>query len=440
MKRAAVIAVALTGLIALVLVLSGEGSGTVRIDAMFDTADGIVAGQNVDIAGTKVGTVSAVKLLRTGDGGFKAMMSLRIPKRFLPFHANASCRILPEGIISENYVDCDPGTGTGVLARRGSGTPTIAVQHTSAPLSLQAVLNTLAAPAPDRLRLVLNELGVATAGRGEDLNAILQRTNPALTRASDVLAIIGQQRQQLARAVTQTNMVLGELATRSTSVREFVAHAAAVLTTTAVHQRALGLAIARFPPLLTALDQAMAPIKAATTAGIPLLDNLRASAPGLTLLNDSVPEFTTAARPAVGAIGTAAATGVRTLGPLAPVASDLGVLATHAAPLAPTLSQLLVSIRDKGGIEGLMKLTYAFSEAFSAYDTTSHFVYALPQIYATCIIENLLPNTKDSPGCSHAYTQPDFGQIPASNIPSTTDGSSASSSAQLSDVLHYLLK
>ena len=42
------------------------------------------------------------------------------------------------------------------------------------------------APVRDRLRLVLNELGMGLAGRGDDLNDLLLRANPALVKARRV--------------------------------------------------------------------------------------------------------------------------------------------------------------------------------------------------------------------------------------------------------------
>ena len=41
---------------------------------------------------------------------FKARIEATVDSRFMPFHKDATCTIRPEGLIAENYVDCDPGT------------------------------------------------------------------------------------------------------------------------------------------------------------------------------------------------------------------------------------------------------------------------------------------------------------------------------------------
>ena len=42
--------------------------------------------------------------------GPKARMELSVERRFAPFRADARCSIRPEGLISENFVQCDPGS------------------------------------------------------------------------------------------------------------------------------------------------------------------------------------------------------------------------------------------------------------------------------------------------------------------------------------------
>src|SRR5207302_464240 len=173
------------------VVRSGTSSGY-RFDVVFDTAHGMVAGQVVKVAGAPVGTIVAVHL--THD--FKARMELQIDSRFAPLRDDATCRILPEGLISEDYVECDPGRAAAALEKGAGGLPTVPVTRTAAPVSLQDLLNIFTLPTGDRLRLMLNELGIATAGQGDNINAVLRRANPALAQARRVLSIVDAQRRQ----------------------------------------------------------------------------------------------------------------------------------------------------------------------------------------------------------------------------------------------------
>jgi virulence factor Mce-like protein len=243
---AALLSVAVIILVAILAVNRGSSSDY-KVAAIFDTANGLVSGQQVKVAGAVVGSVGGVEL-RAGGDGFKARIVMEIDKRFEPFRSDASCTILPEGLISENFVECKPGQARAPLAAAAGGTtPTVPLAHTTVPFSLQDVLNVLSLPTDERLSVLISQLGIGTAGQGQNINAILRRANPALQQSQRVLQIVDDQRAQLATAVGQTAQVLGSLARRSASVREFVDRAATVAQTTAAHRTQLGQAIARRP-------------------------------------------------------------------------------------------------------------------------------------------------------------------------------------------------
>ena len=200
----------------------GDGGDRYKVAVTFDTAKGVVPGQLVKVAGVRAGKIADVDLAP----GNKARMELEVDSKFAPFRADASCRILPEGLISENYVECDTGSpAKPELGADKAGTPVVPVEQTTAPVSLQDVLNTFDMPTDQRLRMLLNELGIGTAGRGGDINAILRRANPSLTQARQVLRTLSDQRREIADAVGQTDAVLARLGDDSESVRSFVARA-----------------------------------------------------------------------------------------------------------------------------------------------------------------------------------------------------------------------
>jgi len=456
MRRALLIpaGVAVVVIVAL-LATSGGNGGMFRVDAVFDTAKGIVPGQLVKIAGARVGSVSDVKLIVLPNAGYQARMELSIDRRFEPFHPDASCQILPEGLISENFVECSPGTAGGSLAPGSTGVPTVPVTHTATPLSLQDVINVFSLPTSQQLGLVLNELGIGTAGRGEDFNQLLQRANPALSQARHVLSIIDAQTGELVNATQQTDGVLARLAGGDRQVREFVDNAATVARTTAVHSTALGMGIQHLPATLRAIDGAMKPIDRVTASGSPLLDELRAAAPGLQTFTSEFPRFAHNAEPALTALGAAADRGLQAIGPAQPVFAHLANFATQAPPVAKLLDDLLVSMRDRGTIELALRLIYEMAVVDGNWDSISHFVTVTVQVNQRCIAENAIG--QPGPGCSHSYSAPDHGRVPnndtsfspgplsaaithapGSPLPSSTAKPLSTSSLRL--LLNYILK
>lgn len=400
MRRALLILplVAVAALLAVLLTRDGGGS-TYRVDAIFDSAKGIVPGQLVKIAGARVGTITDVNLTR----GTKARLTLEVEDRFAPFRADASCKILPEGFISENYVECDPGKAEGELA---GDVPTVPLARTAIPVGLQDVINIFSLPVDQRLAVLINELGLGTAGRGSDFNAILRRANPALTEANRALAIVDGQREAVGDAIGDTDRILAQLAGRRGAVRGFVNRSAAVARTTADHRAALGESVRRLPPLLKEIDGSLATLNRFTAAGTPLLADLRRAAPGLTTLTRTLPGFADRARPAVETLGEAADQGRSAIRAAKPVIGDFASTTKVAKPVGRNLQLLLSSLKRNGGFEGALNTTYALATMSSLYDSTSHIISIFAGVYPQCIMNG------KTPGCSHAFRAPGDGMIP----------------------------
>src|SRR5438094_6018463 len=86
---------------------SGGGGSSYKVRAIFDDVASAVPGEDVKIAGAKVGKIDAMDV----TPGNKAAVTLDITdSSFTPFHRNAHCTIRPQSLIGEKYVECDPGT------------------------------------------------------------------------------------------------------------------------------------------------------------------------------------------------------------------------------------------------------------------------------------------------------------------------------------------
>jgi phospholipid/cholesterol/gamma-HCH transport system substrate-binding protein len=97
LAAAAALAVAGTG--------ASNGGGNYQVRAIFDNAFALVQGEDVKIAGVKVGKIDAVEV--TPD--HRAAVVLRIDKPgFDDFRRDAECSIRPQSLIGEKYVECTP--------------------------------------------------------------------------------------------------------------------------------------------------------------------------------------------------------------------------------------------------------------------------------------------------------------------------------------------
>ncbi|MEA2421065.1 MAG: hypothetical protein QOF55_164, partial [Thermoleophilaceae bacterium] len=221
MRRLLAAALAACAATAAVFVSVGAGGGArgYRVDAIFDNADFLVAGQDVKIAGAVVGSVAGVHL--TPD--HRARIVMEIEQGFAPFRSDASCTIRPQSLIGEKFVDCDPGTPKGrPLTQK---VPTVPLASNHSPVDLDLIFAALRLPYRQRLTILVNELGTGLAGRAEDLNAAIRRANPALQQANRVLAILDRDRNTLGRLVNASDTVIAELARRHGEVASFIGRA-----------------------------------------------------------------------------------------------------------------------------------------------------------------------------------------------------------------------
>jgi virulence factor Mce-like protein len=408
MRRVLASLVLVAAVVAIALIArGGNGEDAYRFAAEFDTAQGIVPGQLVKVAGARVGRVDDVVVTRAN----KARFILEVDPEFGPLRDDASCKILPEGFIAESFIQCETGTpGRPELPRRGE-LPTVPLARTSASVQLQDVLDTFPLPVDQRIRAILTELGIAAAGRGEDLNALLRRANPALADTRRMLAVVGAQQQALDRAIVSTDDVLGALGRRSTDVREFVARAADVTELTAGRRRTLERGVQRLPALLRQAQRSLASLDDVGSRLTPTADALRASAPQLRRLTDLATPLARQGIPALRGFRPAVASLRKAAVPATPLVRELGRSTGRASSGVAQTRRLLETTREAGGLEFLQDIFYALSTATATYDSVGHAASINVNLDLRCIMQN------DAPGCSAKFNAPGKGQIP-SNDPS----------------------
>jgi virulence factor Mce-like protein len=377
-------------LAAAALLLTGgraESSDTYQVNAIFDTAKGIIPGQLVKIAGARVGSITDVQLTKD----YKARIVMDVPSRF-QFTNNASCNIQPEGLISENFVQCDPGTpGKPKLEVSGdTNVPTVPVDRTSVPISITDLFKIFQADIRQRFTVILAALGAGVAARGPELNEILIRSNPTLQAVRRLTSDLAAQKETLRAAVSDTDAVIAQLAKRSDNLTEFIDESNRLSRQSADHSSALAEAIHRLPGLLDQTDVVLGDLNTLTTVGRPLLGELRAATPGIERVVDQLTPFSKAALPVLGDLSETSDIGRATVKASIPVVHTLRKFAADALPTGRLLNSLLVNLRQRGFVENLNLFGYYAAAALSRYDQTSH-IFPAHAVISTCSTYAMTP-------------------------------------------------
>jgi virulence factor Mce-like protein len=409
MRRIALTSALVVGIVvalALGLGASGDASGY-RVRAIFDNASNIVKGEDVKVAGAKVGSVDSLDVTKDK----KAAVVLRIEKSgFSPFHADARCTIRPQSLIGEKYVQCEPGStkapelGEIPDGRAGAGQHLLPLKNdfgggTSSPVDLDLVNNTLRRPFRERLAILLREFGTALGGRGDELNEAIHRANPALRETDEVLAILASQNRTLSQLAVDSDRVLAPLAARRKRVSDFIVQANATGAATAERSAALERTFERFPTFLRELRPTLVELGALSDEMTPVLVDLDRAAPDLNRFVLELGPFSDAATPALRSLGAATDVGGPALKRSRPLIRDLATFAEDARPVATNLDLITRSLDKSGGIERIMDYLFFQMLAVNGFDGLSHYLRAelLTNLCSTYAVD-------PTPGCNSNFT------------------------------------
>jgi len=336
----------------------GGNGGAYKVRAIFMNAFSVIPGEDVKIAGVKVGKVDSMDV--TAD--HKAAVVLRIDNAgFKDFRRDAECSIRPQSLIGEKFVECTPtqprpeGAQPAPKLERiekgpGKGQYLLPVTQTSKPVDLDLVNNTLRLPYRERLAIILNELGTGLAGRGQDLRQAIRNADPALKETDKVLRILAQQNEVLRDLAVEGDRVLAPLAARRREVADFVVKAGDVSQATADRRADLQATFARLPRFLAELRPTMVRLARFSDEASPVVEDLGVEAPNLSRFAKELGPFSQASSAgAHGAGACAAATrGRRT----SPSSAPRGPSSWSAAPRAGGAPAACGSARGRGRFGG----------------------------------------------------------------------------------------
>jgi ABC-type transporter Mla subunit MlaD len=386
MKRLLAIASVLVAAAALVVFGTGasDDGGHYRVRAIFMNAFSVIPGEDVKIAGVKVGRIESLDV--TPD--HKAAVVLRIDRPgFDDFRQDAECTIRPQSLIGEKFVECTPTQPRPENAQpapklrkiergEGKGEYLLPVSQTSKPVDLDLVNNTLRLPYRERLTIILNELGTGLAGRGGDLRLAIRNADPALKETDKVLRILADQNRTLANLARDSDVILAPLARDRARVADFVTQAKITSQATAERSNDLEQNIAKLPAFLRELTPTMQSLGAFAGQATPVFTDLGKEAPSINRFIEELGPFSTAGIPAFQSLGAAADVGGPALTKSKPIITDVGQLASNAKPLTNNLASLLTSLKDTGGIERLMDYLFYQVAAINGFDSYGHYLRA----------------------------------------------------------------
>lgn len=397
MRRLAAIGAIAAAVAAWALAPGAGADGSRSYVVEMHNAFGIFDGSDVRVNGVRAGTVSGV----TVNASKRAEVTIELSGPLAELGDRTTCSTEPQSLIAEYFIDCSPA---GPPLAEGGLIPADRVTQT---VQTDLVLSALRRPHRERVRLIVNELGTAMAGNGENLNEAIRLAAPALTDIRRVTRILAAQRDQLRAINTDGERVITRLAERSGDVTGAIAAARDTAAAGAERRADLARDADRLDDVTAELRPTLARLGEVAREGTPLLRRLRAAAPGLSALSGRLPPFSRDATRSLTALGAAAVpatvalregrdevASLRRAGRAAPAAAE--ILADFARdiddprrvieedaraertcddPTRPCWSTGRAAPTGYTGLEGLINYTYYQTLAINQFDAVGHLLH-----------------------------------------------------------------
>ncbi len=246
-----------------------------RIDAVFPSAQNVLAESPVRTAGVTVGKVLGVR--REGDVG---VLSMEISNDGLPIHRDATMKILPRLFLEGSwFVELRPGTPSSPTLPSGS---TIPITQTADPVQLDQVLNALNGDTRANLQRFLEEYGTALTHKPTAAEDVTQapaakglsgaqalkeaaRYAPGALRGGAIVqqALRGVEANDLSKLVSGTERFTAGLNSDEQALGEWVDHFNTFLGAFASESSSLKAAVAQLPGALRSARTAFAALRGA---------------------------------------------------------------------------------------------------------------------------------------------------------------------------------
>ncbi len=296
---------AVAAAVALALLATGalDDSGGVRYKLQLDNSYGLTEGSDVRVAGVRAGIVEKMRLNRKK---MLAEIEFELTERgFGDLRRDVTCETRPQSLIGEYFIDCNPGKSRDKLPEDA----TIPVRQSASVVPPDLVANIMRRPYRERFSILLSQLGIGLAGRGEDLNETIRRANPALREVNRVLRVLAQQRRTIRDLYKDGDTILSQVAQRRRDVGRFVEEARDTTRAYATESASVDQQFRQLPTFLEELQPTLAALEGVAEAQRPALESLRVSARPLAALLRTTGNFSTASRPSVRALAALARTG-----------------------------------------------------------------------------------------------------------------------------------
>jgi virulence factor Mce-like protein len=220
-----------------------------RIKVPVSEASQLAQESDVRIHNVSVGKVKSIDLENSGPNKDLAVATLEINSSYAPIPADTRAMLREKTLLGETYVELTQGDRNGPKLPEGGTLPRAQVQPS---VQLDEIFRTFDSKTRAAFQTWMQQLAIASAGRGADLSAAIANLTPFAEDANKVLRVLDTQQGAVQQLVRNAGEVFGALSERQGQLQGLIRNSGIVFHTTAVRNQDLE---ATFRALPTFLDE-----------------------------------------------------------------------------------------------------------------------------------------------------------------------------------------
>jgi virulence factor Mce-like protein len=281
---------ALAGVVVAVILL-GQGSPTYKLRLQMSNANGVRNGSQVLLGGVPVGTVGSLDLGPRDS----VIATLNLNPKQVRIGQGARASIIAANLLGEEYVSLNPGDARRPLPA-GSLIPPSRI---TVPTDLDQIVDVFKASTRERLAILINEMGIAVAGRRSDVSAILRQLPLSAVAGTKLLDQLVQDNHTLRDTVANSNQFIARINQQKGDLGRVIDAASGAASTAAQEAGNLSQTLIDAPRTLTTARRFLLSAGQTSLDLTPAAAQIGASAGPLNTLLTQVHPFEQAAVPAL---------------------------------------------------------------------------------------------------------------------------------------------
>lgn len=348
--------------------MTGKSTSGQKIVATFADASPLLVGNDVRLAGVKVGTITGMRIVDK-----MAEVTMSVSPAALPLHRDARVTIRPVSLLGERYIDLQRGSANAPVL---TGDAHLPLSQTAQSTDLDQVLNTVDDPTGQSLSALVTMLGEGADGNGKNIAATLKALQPALTRTGQLADVLNEQNSVLQSTVDSLQPVASALAQDNGHALDGLTSAASRLLGAASANRiALDQTLAELPGTLTTARATLASLTGTAQAATPSLQALRPVTDNLNQISQELLDFANSADPALASAPPVLKKVRSLLDQAAPVVKALNTAGPATVAAAHSLRPIVGGLA--GNITNVLNAVKFWALTTNGYDGLSHYFRAM---------------------------------------------------------------